>query len=266
MVVLLVAPVLAALPQWGPPLRHHLQTLSWQRRCMNESPDAREVAYEEDPAAAAALVAADPQYVALRSAGSPVVRFSRNWEQFYALMSPPGRRPGATLFLHARRAPGGPARLVAVDATFPDPAGRASVSLNTTVIEPGSLVSRPRVVGTGGTTLSPGAGAKLRFFSGRPDPNDPPTSHSLRSRRPTRRRSTAGSATTPSGWKSRWPREPLRPVMSPASQPLTPSAPASRVHFTQRLHRRRRPRLPEPRIESASWSPRAIIPATRPKA
>lgn len=136
--------VLAVAVYFAPAVWHRVMLLHAQRRCLSFTGSPDKVVYESDPDRAAALMATDRQYVALRPEGHPVAWFSKDWDRLYALLSPPGRREAATVFMGERRAREGPRRLVVVEmynvgerGSYPDFTGA--------VIELGTPLSPPRV-------------------------------------------------------------------------------------------------------------------------
>ena len=152
--------------------------LYWQHRCMHAAPAPGRVVYEDDPAAAAKLLGRDPQYVASGSDGHPVVWFPRDWEQFYARLSPPGRRPAGAVLSHTWQPANGPRRLVVIEArSVPKLLG--GMVLDVTLIDLGSLLEPPRVVNddTLGYVPLPADPLNpqfpLRVHSAGPDPADP---------------------------------------------------------------------------------------------
>jgi len=94
----------------------HVQILYWQRQAMNYSPAANKIIYDEDPVEAAKLQAADHSLIA--GGHGEVFDFATPWDRLYQLISPPGRRPAATLFLHERTNSNGERRLVVVEFRF----------------------------------------------------------------------------------------------------------------------------------------------------
>lgn len=162
--------VLLLAYSWGPTLWAHARLLHAQRRCLAAPAPPGMVVYEDDPARAAKLLASGGRYVDLKGSGVPVVWFADSWDRLYALLSPPGRKPAATLFLHGRTA-NGQRRLVAVDAAWM-PGGRDVLNLTWTLVDPGTVASRPRIIRTGSFALQPTRGTQFRFFSGQLDPRD----------------------------------------------------------------------------------------------
>ena len=75
-----------------PPAYRHARLLQWQNACMSFNSPARAVVYDRQTS-----------------------RIPQPWQNFYALLSPPGFNSHGTVFLHSRTSPSGDKRLVAVD-------------------------------------------------------------------------------------------------------------------------------------------------------
>jgi hypothetical protein len=180
--------VLAVLAiRYAPRLNRRLDLLRAQRLAMSYAAPADHVVYERDPAKAAALLRASPNYWAVSypsedghtpppshvPAGLGVaVDFVPAWRDFYRLASPPGRNTGAVLFLHKLRSPAGHERLVAVDGFLS--AGSAHLRLASSVFTPATLFSRPQFV-TDNARYSLAEVGELqaeRVFAGQLDPAD----------------------------------------------------------------------------------------------
>ena len=138
--VLLVA---ALIVKSAPRAWRHVQILYWQRQAMNYSPPASKIVYDEDPVEAAKLRAADHSLIA--GGHGEVFEFAKPWDRLYQLISSPGRRPGATLFLHERTDSRGERRLIVVEFRYSrgwigqDPLH----DLRLIVIKPGGIVNDP---------------------------------------------------------------------------------------------------------------------------
>jgi hypothetical protein len=156
---------------WGPSVWRLGILLQTHRRCLAVAVPGNKVTLDNDPRNAAPLIAADPQYVLLGSAG-PVVWFCKDWERLIAEVSPPGRRPCATVFIGDRFTPAGKRCLVVVEATCEPVANGNGVVrlLGTTMIG-----SERRVVRTGlfGVPFYFDASTAMRLFAGQRDPSDP---------------------------------------------------------------------------------------------
>jgi hypothetical protein len=98
----------------APSAWRHVQVLYWQRQAMNYSPAADRVVYDDDPAEAAKLRAADHSLIV--GGHGEAFEFATPWDRLYQLISPPGQQPAATLFLHERQNRKGERRLVVVQA------------------------------------------------------------------------------------------------------------------------------------------------------
>lgn len=88
------------------------------------------------------------------------------WATFYSLLSPPGRLPAATLFLHERCAPSGKRWLVAVHTGAGD-------SLDVDLVEPAILPGRPRLVVSHSTKDHFPPRDMCRYYAGQSDMTDP---------------------------------------------------------------------------------------------
>ena len=200
--------VAAAGIKWFPQVNEHIKLQVWQRRCLNHQPPADQVVYSEDPQISASLLA-DPRYQSMPTSTPSAFLVPKYWADLYATVSPPGLRSNGTVFLGRMRTPDGKERLVAIDMTIDNP-GRDDVLLTTRVIEPASLLGRPRVLQTMGSRfvsyhlcdtsvrpaqVDPQDRSHLLMFAGRihgwfqPDgnsvnirPADPRSDHALRIR------------------------------------------------------------------------------------
>jgi hypothetical protein len=158
--VLAVAAVVSL--KWAEPAWHHARLLHYQGRCARAwKLGGQQVFSGKTPTA---LVA------------------SEDWDQFYALLSPPGKKQSAATFVHELRRKDGERRLVAVEMPpWPSNAFKGKsplLLLDATVVAPGGFWSRPRVLAsyrwstwlTDGTSV---ADDSLQLYGGVPDPNDP---------------------------------------------------------------------------------------------
>lgn len=124
---------------YGPSVSRHVELLRWQRRAMQFDRPADQVVYESDPARARAVSRTIADMEAANSSGAPVYQFSRTWREFFKILEPPGRKPGALLFLHERWTPKGQRRLVSVDL----PARAEQPAFHMLVFRPGTMGSNP---------------------------------------------------------------------------------------------------------------------------
>ena len=168
-VLVFAAALVAASVWWFPKVRDRLVHYALQRRCMSHAPPKDESVYDDRPGRADALMR-DGRYHHL--AGPPQAAFlvPPYWRDFYARLSPPGLKSHGTVFLGRMYAPDGKERLVAVDMVVE---GNDDVLLMARVVEPGSLLRRPRLVSTmGGRFVSYGL-LDRPVPAGRVDTNDP---------------------------------------------------------------------------------------------
>jgi hypothetical protein len=141
--------VVVAGIHWFPQVHEHLLLQVWQRRSLNYHPPADEVVHDRDPQRAAALLA-DRRYQSTAGSAPAAFLVPKYWADLYATVSPPGLKSDGTVFLGRMQSVIGVERLVAVDMTVGNPASD-DVLLTTRVIEPASLLGRPRVVSTMGS-------------------------------------------------------------------------------------------------------------------
>jgi len=141
--------VVAAGIKWFPQVNEHVLLQVWQRRCLNHHPPADQVVYTEDPQRSAALLA-DGQYQSMPTSTPAAFLVPKYWADLYATVSPPGLKSHGTVFLGRMHSANGVERLVAIDMVIENPA-RDDVLLVTRVVEPASLLGRPRVVQTTGS-------------------------------------------------------------------------------------------------------------------
>jgi hypothetical protein len=139
--ILLLAAVATASIRWGPAEWQQVQILYWQHACMTYSPSTDTVVYEENPTAAAELLAKKAgywHYVLRRENGrdskAAVVNAAAFCSDCYSQFQIASGIPGAgtnmftmntvgspaTAFLHERRSPAGHRRLVVI-AYHPEP-------------------------------------------------------------------------------------------------------------------------------------------------
>jgi hypothetical protein len=113
-----------------------------------------------------------------------VFQFVRPWEHFYQLVSPPGRTPAATLFLHELTNATGERRLVAIELrplnSMLDPSDAYQVFLDRfelMIFEPGGFMRNPQQKSAPFPQTEVTAvqtwHRKTTWFAGQPDPKDP---------------------------------------------------------------------------------------------
>ena len=133
---------------WG-----HAKLLYWQRLCMRYEQPASRVIDPDDTGG------------------------NKQWMEYYAMLSPPGRKPAPIVALHEMRRPDGAARLIAIELT----AARTIDMMiwvqgfDYHVIQPGGLWSRPRLVNNRFWHAEPLArwgNGDLKFFAAQTDPAD----------------------------------------------------------------------------------------------
>ena len=191
--MIFVAALLAPIA-WkaGPPALRHTELLYWQRQAMRYSPPANEVIYyglnpNSLPNVIAALQRPERKYRAqyMGDSVNDFYQVAEAWQRFYYLYSPPGRRLGATAFLHERRTPLGARRLVAVEVV-PDfsTSGRPwafheFLDFSVSVVRPGTLASSPTELPNSTSIVDLGAfsdfsksGIDLKIYAGQIDPED----------------------------------------------------------------------------------------------
>jgi hypothetical protein len=166
--------------RWGPGAWQNARLLYWQRRCMTYAPPADLVVYEEERAAAEALLAGRR-------------RDDYAWERHgtaftCALYQPPclteflrqaGPGPvfnGAVLYLHERTSRTGVRRLVVVTCQpFDVPSVTLSGGFDEWEFTPATWGTRPQYSSPPVDRLVPvrqGKEPRVRFFAGQTDPND----------------------------------------------------------------------------------------------
>jgi hypothetical protein len=168
-----VACLVPALWRWGPAAWRRARVLYWQHRALAHTAPADQVVYDDDPADAAKLAKASPDYVALGGSGVPIARWAREWKEFSAASSPPGRLPCAVLFMHERHVGAAGPRLLVV--SLYSAGNTAPAELETEVIRPGGPISSP-VPAAGDVWMSQrwtDPKNRVRFFAGQLDPTDP---------------------------------------------------------------------------------------------
>ncbi|HYE18962.1 MAG TPA: hypothetical protein VEA69_10990 [Tepidisphaeraceae bacterium] len=153
----LVAATLLLAARFGVIAFGHARLIQSQQACLAQRPQTGQTVY--DAAAGISLANAD-------------------WTRFYALLSPPGSRHAATLFVGPMRRGDGPVRLVAIETTAPLPnadgsRSAAGLSLTATVIDPGGAWHRPRLLSDRAWVVPSPDAAGATFLAGRVDPKNP---------------------------------------------------------------------------------------------
>jgi hypothetical protein len=199
--ILLLAVALAGW-RWGPGAWTQAQRLYWQRRCLSYRASPEMVVYEEEPRAAAALLASHSAYGAylLRrgtggaasgssGATSAAAHVPVCWVRLTALSpeirsfapGPTRAGRGAIVFLHERTSPAGHRRLVCV-RYFPPADSFTATFIDGFDVE--CLAVHPATWSTGPITI-PGINAfdvisgfprrppNVRVYAGQVDPDDP---------------------------------------------------------------------------------------------
>lgn len=159
----------------APSAWRRVEILYWQHRAMTYAPPADKVAYDDNPREAAKLCAAGHSLVT--GPHGEVFDFPKPWDRFYSLISPPGRKQVATVFLHELSNPNGDRRLVAIELRSLDYSDRLSLEcFEETVFEPGGLMRDPKEKMI--NARDPKGSAVLRYFhnakwyAGQADPHD----------------------------------------------------------------------------------------------
>jgi hypothetical protein len=156
---------------------HHAQVLYWQRQAMNDAAQADQVVYESDPRAAARLIKSGQCW----ANGNEAIRVSQPWQHFYQLLSPPGRVPKATLFMHELRNGRGEPRLVVVEGDEVGVSSEArmesfnkdlAIRMRATVVRPASPFSVPQELPESSRAFILGQFKDLRVYAGQLDAGD----------------------------------------------------------------------------------------------
>lgn len=113
---------------------YRAQLVYWQNRCLSYRPE------QQQPV----LKWTDSSKTIKVSGFTPT-----DWTNFYSLLSPPGSSPSGTAFVSSVRTPAGEERLVAIELFFGTglthpPNLTSELLVNVHMIEPGSLLQRPR--------------------------------------------------------------------------------------------------------------------------
>jgi hypothetical protein len=165
--VLIIIAIKSAPSAW-----HRVRILYWQRQAMNYAPPADHVVYDDDPADLAKLRRLDPA-LSVGSNGS-LFAFAKPWDQFYQLVSPPGRQAAATLFVHRMQNSKGEERLVVLElnSTSAPGAGTAPHRYCVSIFQPGGLLNDPQELSSGALVIDY-AHTINRWCVGQVDPHDP---------------------------------------------------------------------------------------------
>jgi hypothetical protein len=186
-----------------------VQILYWQRACMGYGRSADTVVYEEEPTAAAKLLASGGDYGAYlllrqypKSPIGPTISAAAAtapcWVKLRTVSGIrvgiaqyssrtswiPGKTlggDGAILFMHECRSPGGHRRLVVInycpDTNSFTPWFFEGDSYDPYVVSPASLTAQLQSLGKGSgvdvRSTWPGTPPLVRMFAGQPDPGDP---------------------------------------------------------------------------------------------
>jgi hypothetical protein len=151
--------LLASL-KWAAPAWNHARLLYYQRRCLSHLDPSNKILYDSKAPPASANLS--------------------DWQNFYALFSPPGGRSGVMLFVHELRHKDGTPRLVAIEAsnhpqTIPAEFNAATQTFEYTTIQPAGLFKYAKLSFNDSwkSTLKLQDGAPLQINAGQPDPADP---------------------------------------------------------------------------------------------
>ena len=197
---LLVVATAIASYRWGPPAWRQVEILYWQRQCMEYSPSADTVVYEEEPVAAAKLLAHPAEYGPLTVQESVGPGHSDSWvsaavadvhclKQLAAAIAPTWgaqiavgfNRAAAVAFLHERWSRAGHRRLISV-LYFPDsdtamPGAVRAWNYSVQVVTPATSVAALRlsqqILKIEPPRSWPQPPPLVRMFAGQPDPADP---------------------------------------------------------------------------------------------
>lgn len=153
---------------WGPRIKDNLVLLNLQNRCLRAGTSADKVVYQDGEALALQWRKADSQYVA-DTTNDCAVWFFDPWNRLYALLSPPGGQPMATIFIGERHVSGGRPRLVVIEGA--GSRNGDAINMRATVIEPGSLLRPARILATTFTIIS--VKREATILAGQADPIDP---------------------------------------------------------------------------------------------
>jgi hypothetical protein len=195
--VVLIAALGYSAWRWGPEAWRRASLLHRQRQCLNYTAAPDMVVYEEEPAAAAKLLARSQgdyaAYPLQRGKGLPATaravdaaaHLPHCWSQYQpqaaTVMMQFGRAYGAIVFLHERASPSGHRRLVSV-RYFPDndtftPSFVPGHTCELIAITPATLTKpakvAPRMYIIDVISTWPRVPANVRMFAGQPDPDDP---------------------------------------------------------------------------------------------
>jgi hypothetical protein len=154
-IVLAVAIAVGVFASQIPGFWRRAQLLYWQHQCMS---------YVFSPAQPV-LDVLQPTRFGFGATG----KIAQPWETLYNLMSRPGMRSIATVFLHERVSPAGHHRLVAIGLHFDG----HSLECGTRIIIPGDLVSGPKEILSAGKVVPFVAIQPEKVFGGVVDPADP---------------------------------------------------------------------------------------------
>jgi hypothetical protein len=167
MIVAIIAGMIPLAWLAGPLAWRRVQIMYWQRKALRYAPPPDEVVLD-----------ASGEFVnQKREMGSHCkchFEYAVPWSRLDSLLSPPGRWPCATLFLHGRKNPKGEARLIVVEGRVQGE--RATVVLPT-VVQPNSIASKTTAFADAQSSVIvadlPGASSwHTRWFAGQIDLND----------------------------------------------------------------------------------------------
>lgn len=149
--------------RWLPAARDRIQIQFWQRQCLNHRPAPGKVVYDDEGERTRKLLA-DPRYQVRYPGAQDAYFVPRHWSELYARLSPPGLNSNGTVFLGRMTTPAGQTRLVALDVTYLPgpgtswagivPAEIPSWFLTARVIQPGSVLNRPKLLSSSTESLS----------------------------------------------------------------------------------------------------------------
>ena len=166
--LVVVAAVVAAGIWLFPHVRDRVTLQLLQRRCMKHAPSGNEFVYHEAGGWHGLLY--DRRYQMRGGPRPAAFLVTRDWRELYVRLSPPGFRSDGTVFLGEMKTPDGDRRLVAVDMVIDS---SSEVLLTARVVEPGSLLRRPRLATASIYRLRSDALLAEPVTPGKVDPRDP---------------------------------------------------------------------------------------------
>jgi hypothetical protein len=176
-----LATVAGSAWRWGPEKWERAELLYWQWRCMNYSPAADEIVYDQEPNGRSALLDGSSKYVALvenddfNGSTTAAVTVPDCEAQFEKMMGFGGSQP-PVVFMHDRAAPSGRHYLIILRGDSIPYLDIAELPLDCEALIAGNWRNNPSWASGGRSwdgPVSVPVRQRIRIYAGQADPRDP---------------------------------------------------------------------------------------------